>query len=92
MLCYWKIKLGTYGVNYCSATKVDPGFKGCITLEIINEGEVPIVLYPGIPIAQLVFHEVIGEAEYDGNYSYATGPQFPEFSRKYEKWKFWYKK
>lgn len=92
LMCYviGKSSWGRMGLIIATATKVDPGFKGCITLEIINEGEVPIVLYPGIPIAQLVFHEVIGEAEYDGNYNYATGPQFPEFSKKYEKWKFWY--
>ncbi len=92
LMCYviGKSSWGRMGLIIATATKVDPGFKGCITLEIINEGEVPIVLYPGIPIAQLVFHEVIGEAEYDGDYRYATGPQFPEFSKKYEKWKFWY--
>lgn len=92
LMCYviGKSSWGRMGLIIATATKVDPGFKGCITLEIINEGEVPIVLYPGIPIAQLVFHEVIGEAEYDGNYNYATGPQFPEFSKNHEKWKFWY--
>lgn len=94
LMCYviGKSSWGRMGLIIATATKVDPGFKGCVTLEIINEGEVPIVLYPGIPIAQLVFHEVIGKAEYNGSYGYATGPQFPEFSKKYEKWKFWYQK
>src|SRR3990170_9025844 len=94
LMCYviGKSSWGRMGLIIATATKVDPGFKGCITLEIINEGEVPIVLYPGIPIAQLVFHEVIGEAAYEGSYGYATGPQFPDFSKSYEKWEFWYKK
>jgi len=92
LMCYviGKSSWGRMGLIIATATKVDPGFKGCVTLEIINEGEVPVVLYPGILIAQLVFHEIIGEGEYDGKYGYATGPQFPEFSRDYEKWKFWY--
>lgn len=92
LMCYvvGKSSWGRMGLIIATATKVDPGFKGCVTLEIINQGEVPIVLYPGVPIAQLVFHETIGEAEYDGNYNYATGPQFPDFSKNHEKWKFWF--
>ncbi|MBI5409968.1 MAG: dCTP deaminase [Nitrospirae bacterium] len=94
LMCYvvGKSSWGRMGLIIATATKVDPGFRGSITLEIINEGEVPIVLYPGIPIAQLVFHETIGKAGYDGTYGYATGPQFPDFSKNYEKWEFWYKK
>ena len=94
LMCYvvGKSSWGRMGLIIATATKVDPGFKGCITLEIINEGEVPIVLYPGVPIAQLVFHETSGEARYDGTYGYSTGPQFPDFSKNYEKWKFWYPK
>jgi len=92
LMCYvvGKSSWGRMGLIIATATKVDPGFKGCITLEIINEGEIPIVLYPGVPIAQLVFHEIIGEGDYTGNYGYATGPLFPEFSKNYDKWKFWY--
>lgn len=94
LMCYviGKSSWGRMGLIIATATKVDPGFKGCITLEIINEGEVPIVLYPGVPIAQLVFHETTGSAAYEGSYGYATGPQFPDFSKSYEKWEFWYKK
>ncbi|MBT9169075.1 MAG: dCTP deaminase [Syntrophomonadaceae bacterium] len=92
LMCYviGKSNWGRMGLIIATATKVDPGFKGAITLEIINEGEVPVVLYPGIPIAQLVFHETTGKAKYSGTYNYATGPQFPDFNKKYEKWKFWY--
>lgn len=92
LMCYvvGKSSWGRMGLIIATATKVDPGFKGCITLEIINEGEVPIVLYQGIPIAQLVFHEMVGTYEYTGKYSYSTGPQFPDFSDSYKKWRFWY--
>jgi len=87
-----KSSWGRMGLIIATATKVDPGFKGCITLEIINEGLVPVVLYPGIMIAQLVLHEMAGEGTYKGKYSHPTGPQFPNFSKDYEKWKFWYPK
>jgi|SRR4030043_550874 len=94
LMCYviGKSSWGRMGLIIATATKVDPGYRGVITLEIINEGEIPIVLYPGVPIAQLVFHEVIGKSEYDGMYSYSTGPKFPDFNKNYEKWKFWYKR
>jgi dCTP deaminase len=91
LMCYviGKSSWGRMGLIIATATKVDPGFKGCITLEIINEGEVPIVLYPGIPIAQLVFHETNSNVTYDGAYNCATGPEFPKFSQKAKAWEFW---
>ncbi len=85
-----KSSWGRMGLIIATATKVDPGFKGCITLEMVNEGQVPIVLYPGILIAQLVVHETVGRAVYSGRFSHPTGPQFPNFSKDYENWKFWY--
>ena len=94
LMCYvvGKSTWGRMGLIIATATKVDPGFKGCITLEMINQGEVPVILYPGIPIAQLVFHETIGEAKYEGGYNCATGPQFPDFSKNIEAWKYWFPK
>jgi len=91
LMCYvvGKSTWGRMGLIIATATKVDPGFKGCITLEIINDGEVPIVLYPGIPIAQLVFHEVSSESQYLGKYRCPTGPQFPDFRKNDKDWKFW---
>ena len=60
-----------------TACNVDPGFKGCITLELVNSGEAPLVLYPGVRIAQLVFHHADGKAKYDeGKYDCPVGPQF----------------
>jgi dCTP deaminase len=92
LMCYvvGKSTWGRMGLIIATATKVDPGFKGCITLEIINEGEVPIVLYPGIPIAQLVFHKTESKAEYKGTYACSTGPRFPDFTKKTKDWKFWF--
>lgn len=95
LMCYviGKSSWGRAGLVIATATKVDPGFQGCITLEIINEGESPIILYPGVPIAQLVFHKLINASEnenYGGNFKYSVGPVFLDFKDKKEKWKFWF--
>lgn len=81
---------GRMGLIIATATKVDPGFRGCVTLEIINEGEIPIILYPGIPIGQIVFHRMQGKEAYDGSYACATGPQFLSIMEKSKNWTFWY--
>jgi dCTP deaminase len=91
LMCYvvGKSSWGRMGLIIATATKVDPGFRGCITLEIINEGEVPLILYPGLPIAQLVFHQTAGTSTYDGSYRCPIGPQFPKLSPAHPRWKFW---
>jgi dCTP deaminase len=67
---------GRLGLVIATASAVAPNFRGCITLELINHGEVPLILYPGIRIAQLVLHSTKGEGEYTGRYKCPTGPQF----------------
>jgi dCTP deaminase len=37
---------------------LDPNFQGVVTMELYNQLPVPIILRPGQPIAQLVFHEL----------------------------------
>jgi len=81
---------GRMGLIIATATKVDPGFRGCVTLEIINEGEIPIILYPGLPIGQIVLNRIQEKDTYDGSYACATGPQFPSIMEKSKNWKFWY--
>ncbi len=68
---------GRLGLIIATATTVLPGFRGCLTLEIINSGEVPLIVYPGVRVAQLVFHRVEGESpKYDGKYNCPIGPEF----------------
>lgn len=43
-----------------TAPTVHAGFKGTITLEMINLGPYPITLFPGVPICQLIFERVEG--------------------------------
>jgi dCTP deaminase len=51
-----KSSLGRLGlIVHATAGFVDPGFEGTLTLEITNLTRVPIILWPGKPIAQLSF-------------------------------------
>lgn len=75
---------GRTGLVIATATKIDPGFKGCVTLELVNEGEVPLVLYPGLCVAQIVLARTKGHAKYKGRYRYPTGPQFPKLDKELE--------
>src|SRR3954470_21500191 len=59
-----KSSLGRLGlIVHATAGFVDPGFKGTLTLEITNLTRVPIVLWPGKPIAQLSFMTLDAPAE-----------------------------
>jgi len=82
---------GRTGLVIATATKVDPGFKGCVTLELVNEGEVPLVLYPGLCVAQIVLVRTEGHAKYEGRYTYPTGPQFPKLGEELKRLSSFYK-
>jgi dCTP deaminase len=47
------------GLVIATASTIEPGYKGMITLELSNIGKIPITLYPGLRIAQLLFHTTI---------------------------------
>lgn len=74
---------GRLGLIIATATLLHPGFKGCPTLELINQGNIPIPLYPGWCIAQLVFHKLESPeaSAYISKYSGWVGPTSPEFSK-----------
>lgn len=44
------------GLSIATATIVNPGYTGIVTLELANLGEVPIRLYPGLRLAQIAFY------------------------------------
>jgi dCTP deaminase len=46
---------GRLGLVIATATLIQPGFKGTITLELANVGDTPLMLSVGLSIAQLVF-------------------------------------
>jgi dCTP deaminase len=56
-----KSSLGRRGIIIETAAGVHPGFSGCLTLEVANVGELPVVLTPGQPICQLFLHGMEGE-------------------------------
>lgn len=82
---------GRAGLVIATATAVHPGFCGTITLELLNLGEVPLVLYPGTPVAQIVLYTCEGGIEYRGDMGHKTGAHFAGLSRdqKMTDRKFW---
>ena len=73
---------GRLGLVVATAAMVQPGYKGCLTLELANLSESPIALYPGLPVGQLVFHEVNiggGGKKYEGRYDCPTEAELPKF-------------
>lgn len=67
------------GLVVATATTVEPGYKGVVTLELSNSGTIPIKLFPGVKIAQLILHKTTGDFKQEDNtkkYSYAIGPGF----------------
>ncbi len=56
--------LGRIGIIvHSTAGYIDPGFEGRITLEISNLAHVPVLLYPGMRIAQISFLSMTTPAE-----------------------------
>lgn len=77
---------GRLGLVVATASIVQPGFKGCLTLELANLSDSPITLYPGLLIGQLIFYEVETKGEksvpYEGRYECPTEAGLPQFFAK----------
>lgn len=62
-----------------TAPWIHPGYRGCLTLEIANVSNTPLLLYPGRRIAQLILMEVrpkpVRRDVLEGTY---LGPVYPE--------------
>jgi dCTP deaminase len=54
---------GRLGLVIATATVIQPSFAGTVTLELANLGNIPIVMYVGVRIAQLVFYELEEDPE-----------------------------
>jgi deoxycytidine triphosphate deaminase len=68
---------GRLGLITATAILVHPHFRGCLTLELLNTGEVPLELTPGQRIAQLMFIPVSPEPPPPSNkYDCPVGPEF----------------
>lgn len=75
------------GLIIAAATTVEPGFRGVITLELSNVGTIPLELFPGVKIAQLIFHTcsrphtLPPAAARKKKYQCAIGPGFSRISK-----------
>ena len=64
----------------------DYGFKGAFTLEIFNVTNRPIVIYPGIEVAQVEFNSVHQPSVYSGSYTgvhHYEGPVAPDLKGRF---------
>ena len=88
-----KSSLGRLGLLvHATAGYVDPGWTGCLTLELSNQSQMPIALYYGMRIAQVSFLRLTtpvdrpyGSEELGSKYQGQTGPTASRISREFEK-------
>ena len=72
---------GRLGLITATAIQVHPHYQGCLTLELVNLGELPLELMPGARIGQLVFQHVSPPSpEPTQKYKCSTGPEFSKVS------------
>ena len=67
---------GRLGLLSATAVQVHPGFRGCLTLELVNLSTIPITLTPGERVAQLVLWHSGEVATQSTKYSCPIGPEF----------------
>ena len=78
--------VGRFGLLSATAVHVQPGFRGCLTLELVNLASVPLQLTPGQRVAQIVPGISVGKPmKYEGHYSRSADWK-PRFSRAYRDW------
>jgi dCTP deaminase len=77
-----KSSLARLGLQVESAGYIDPGYKGCPTLELKNLGPYDIILRPGMPIAHLRVEtltsrpsRLYGDRDLNSHFQGATSPE-----------------
>lgn len=84
--------MGRLGITmHVTAGYIDPGFHGKITLEISNIGKMPVALYPGQRVCQIVFETMTspsekpyGHPDRDSKYMGQTRPETSRIKHDYE--------
>lgn len=70
---------GRLGLIVATAVAVQPGFRGILTLELVNTGSVPILLRPGSRVAHIQLWQASEQTSrpysLDGKYLVPTGPE-----------------
>lgn len=49
-------------------TVIEPGWRGFLTLELVFHGNKEVIIPAGSPIAQVIFHNTVHAAAYNGKY------------------------
>jgi len=86
-----KSTLARMGILVHTAGFVDPGFEGTLTLEISNQSNLPVALYPGMYICQLVVERLSSPSlisykkRKKSLYSKAKGPLPADVSNLFQK-------
>jgi len=86
-----KSTLARMGILVHTAGFVDPGFEGTLTLEISNQSNLPIALYPEMYICQIAVEYLSSPAEIPYNkrkkslYAKSAGPKAADTSNLFEK-------
>jgi len=72
---------GRLGLMVATAVTVQPGFGGCLTLELQNLGSVPIRLFPGLRVAQIMLWQSSSPTENpyssSADFQAQLGPESP---------------
>ncbi|MBE6488148.1 MAG: dCTP deaminase [Methanosphaera stadtmanae] len=84
--------MGRLGITmHVTAGYIDPGFEGKITLEISNIGKMPVALYPGQRVCQIVFETMTspankpyGHEDRDSKYMGQKGPQVSKIKEDFD--------
>ena len=76
-----KSSWGHLGLVIATAAGIHAWYRGIITLELANIGEVPLLLYPGRPIAQLFFNTTSPQPLCEADQTAYLGAIRPEGSR-----------
>ncbi len=79
--------LGRVGIIvHSTAGRVEPGWKGRLTLEISNIGKLPIALIPGMRFCCIMFEQVSSPVEraYKGKYLGSTQPTASKISEDFK--------
>lgn len=63
------------------STLANPGYRGSLTITLVNLGNTPIVLYPGTRLAQMTIYQIEtrkdgSDKAYGGKYFHEIGPVF----------------
>jgi len=59
---------------HITSSFIQPGISNHQVLEMYNAGPIPIAIYPGIAICQIVLEEMVGKAQYQGKYQHQKTP------------------